>query len=121
MKVSSKTIFFGIHETLTSLGIKVGGSVNLMLLRRKWPETRLREDDLERGLKALEASGFIQQERSAFGDEVKLLNDRFGQVLTEEDRRAHATLGVLRKLRAPAKTAGAAKPVTGRRPGDARR
>ena len=29
MKVSSKTIFFGIYELLSGMGIKVGGSVNL--------------------------------------------------------------------------------------------
>ena len=120
MKVSSKTIFFGIHEMLVSLDIKVGSSVNLTLLRRRWPETRLREDDLERGLKALQASGFLKLERSIFGDEVQLVNDAFGRVVSEEDQRARAALGILRKLRAPTKSGPAAKPGAGRRPGDAR-
>ena len=121
MKVSSKTIFFAIHDLLAGMGIKVGGAVNLTTLRRKWPETRLREEDLDKGLKALQASGFLKLERSMFGDEVQLVNDRFGEVVTEEDKRAHAALGVLRKLRAPAKSAPTgAKPVTGRRPGDVR-
>ena len=121
MKVSSKTIFFGIHELLSAMDIKVGGSVNLTTLRRKWPETRLREEDLERGLKALESSGFLKLERSIFGDEVQVVNDRFGKVVTEEDQRAYAALGVLRKMRAPIKTSGVVKAVTsGRRPGDAR-
>lgn len=121
MKVSSKTIFFAIHDLLASMGIKVGSAVNLTALRRKWPETRLREEDLEKGLKALQASGFLKLERSMFGDEVQLVNDRFGEVVTEEDKRAHAALGVLRKLRAPTKSAPAGgKPVTGRRPGDVR-
>jgi len=121
MKVSSKTIFFAIYDLLESLGIKVGGSVNLTILRRKWPETRLREEDLEKGLKALQNSGFLKLERSIFGDEVQLVNDRFGKVVTEEDQRAHAAMGVLRKLRAPVKSAPAGhKPGTGRRPGDPR-
>lgn len=121
MKVSSKTIFFGIYQMLAAMDIKQGGSVNLTLLRRRWPETRLREEDLEKGLKALQASGFLKLERSIFGDEVQLVNDRFGRVVTEEDQRAHAALGVLRKLRAPIKTVGAVpKAGFGRRPGDAR-
>lgn len=120
MKVTSKTIFFAIHEMLASLDIKVGNSVSVTLLRRKWPETRLREEDFEKGLKALQASGFLKLHRSMFDDEVQLVNDRFGRVVTEEDQRAYAALGVLRKLRAPMKSAVPAKPVTGRRPGDAR-
>jgi hypothetical protein len=120
MKVSSKTVFFAIHDLLAGMDIKVGGSVSQTILRRKWPETRLREEDLDKGLKALEASGFVKLERSMFGDEVKLVNDRFGKVVTEEDQRAHAALGVLRKLRAPVKSAVPAKPTTGRRPGDRR-
>lgn len=120
MRVSSKTIFYAIYEMLAGMGIKQGGSVNLTALRRKWPETRLREEDLDKGLKALQASGFLKLERSIFGDEVQLANDRFGQVVTEADQRAHAALAILRKLRAVPKTTGALKPGSGRRPGDAR-
>ncbi|MCC2656318.1 MAG: hypothetical protein K0Q76_1426 [Panacagrimonas sp.] len=120
MKVSTKTIFFGIYEMLAGMDIKQGGSVNLTTLRRRWPETRLREEDLDKGLKALQASGFLKLERSIFGDEVQLVNDRFGQIVSEEDKRAHAALAVLRKLRAPIKTAGNPKPGSGRRPGDVR-
>jgi hypothetical protein len=121
MRVSTKTIFFGIYEMLTGMGIKVGSSVNLTTLRRKWPETRLREEDLEKGLKALQSAGFVELERTIFGDEVKLLNERFGRIVTEEDRAAHAALAVLRKMRATPKTTGAIKaPSNGRRPGDAR-
>ena len=120
MKVTSKTIFFGIYEMLADMGIKVGGSVNSTALRRKWPETRLREEDLDKGLRALESSGFLKLERTIFGDEVKLVNDAFGRVVTEDDQRARAALAVLRKMRLPAKTTGSIQADTGRRPGDAR-
>ncbi|MGH8519425.1 MAG: hypothetical protein ACREUE_18390 [Panacagrimonas sp.] len=105
---------------LAGMGIKVGGSVNSTALRRKWPETRLREEDLEKGLRALESSGFLKLERTIFGDEVKLVNDAFGRVVTEDDQRARAALAVVRKMRGATKTAGSIKPDRGRRPGDAR-
>lgn len=120
MVIKPKTIFFAIHGIFAKRQIEPGNVLSMQTLVQAWPETMLRETDLARGLEALRKGGFVALETSMFGPEVRLLNDRFAQVVTEDDQRALAALALLRKVRVrPSRAAGATvKAPTGRRPGD---
>lgn len=122
MNITPKTITYAIHGLFAAKGIKPGGVLSMQILSIAWNETRLRKIDLGRGLEALRKAGFVSLEKTAYGFEVRLLDDTFGKVETEEDRRALGMLAVVRKLRQPLATraaAPAAKPAVGRRNGDA--
>lgn len=122
MNITPKTITYAIHSIFTAKGIKPGGVLSMQILSIAWNETRLRKIDLGRGLEALRKAGFVALEKTAYGFEVRLLNDTFGTVETEEDRRALGMLTVVRKLRQPLMARAAvpaAKPAIGRRNGDA--
>lgn len=122
MNISPKTITYAIHGIFTAKGIQPGGILTMQILSIAWAETRLRKIDLGRGLEGLRKAGFVSLEKTAYGFEVRLLDDSFGQVVTEEDRRALSMLGVVRKLRQPPMgraPVAPAKPAAGRRNGDA--
>lgn len=122
MNISPKTITYAIHGIFAAKGIKPGGILTMQILSIAWNETRLRKVDLGRGLEALRKAGYVSLEKTAYGFEVRLLDDQFGQVVTEEDRRALNMLGVVRKLRQPpvgrTPLPPPTKPAVGRRNGD---
>lgn len=101
LNITPKTITYAIHGIFAARGIKSGGVVSMEILTKAWPETRLRKIDLGRGLEALRKAGCVTLEKTAYGFEVRLLDDQFGNVVTEEDRKAFAALGVVRRLRQP--------------------
>jgi hypothetical protein len=102
MSIEPKSILYAIHDLFKQRGVAPGGTIPFDILAKVWRETRLREPDLALGLKALENSGHVVQQRTHFGVEVRLVNDDFGKVVTDSDRKAAAALAHARKIRGPA-------------------
>lgn len=120
MNITPKTISYAIHGIFVSREIPIGGHLTMDALKKLWPETRLRTGDLVRGLDALCKSGHLELHRSMFGFEIRLLNLAFGEVVTDEDRKAYTALNLVRRLRGakPVYAPGNTMPEYGRRPGD---
>ncbi len=102
MSIEPKSILYAIHDIFKQRGLTPGATIPFDILAKLWRETRLRDQDLAAGLQTLEGSGHVVQQRTHFGVEVRLVNDQFGQVLTDTDRKAAAALAHARKIRGPA-------------------
>lgn len=120
MNITPKTIAYAIHGIFVSREVPVGGTLTMDALKKLWPETRLRTADLVRGLDALCKSGHLELHRNIFGFEIRLLNLSFGEVATDDDRKAFTAMTLARRLRGtkPAYAPGTTMPEYGRRPGD---
>ncbi len=113
MQITSKTFLYAIHAIFKARNVGPGGSIPLDILAKEWRETRLRDVDLPAGLQTLEGSGNVKMVRTQFGTDVHLVNEGFGEAVTEEDRKAVAAVVLARKLRTPTTTriGGAPEPV----------
>lgn len=120
MNITPKTIAYAIHGIFVSREVPIGGTLTMDALKKLWPETRLRNADLVRGLDALCKAGHLELQRNIFGFEIKLLNNNFGGVVSEEDRKAYTAMTLARRLRGakPVYAPGNTMPEYGRRPGD---
>lgn len=104
MQITPRSFQLAIHDIFRNRGIAPGGSLTFDMLAKAWKETRLRDADLETGLQALVQSGHLVRQRTHFGEDVRLVNDGFGRIVTDEDRQAAAGMIRARKLRTPAPT-----------------
>ena len=109
MQIAPKTIQYAILGIFKGRGVVPGGSIPLDVMAKEWRATRLRGADLQVGLEMLETAGHISMARTHFGTDVHLVNERFGEVVTEEDRKAAAAVVLARKIRGPAPSYVAAK------------
>ncbi len=99
MNITPKAIQFAIHGLLVRNQIAQGFSLPLKQLMAEWPETSLRRGDLVKGLEALRQSGHLALEQTPEGAVVRMLNEDFGLVVTQQDRDAVTALTRLRESR----------------------
>lgn len=99
MNVTPKVIGYAIHGILVAHKVGVGCSLPLRVFMETWPETGLRKPDLGQGIGALREAGAVRLENTDEGVVVRVLDEHFGLVLTDTDRKAVETLRKLRDAR----------------------